>query len=111
MYDSPIKVFEQIPNIISEINNQKENLVYEAVAKVEVDVDKYELVKALQYDREQYSKGYSDGKIDGAREFAEWLQENVFISGETIVCGKEFTRVVGFLELYAKWQKKGKENE
>lgn len=75
MYDSPIKVFEQIPNIISEINNQKENLVYEAVAKVEVDVDKYELVKALQYDREQYSKGYSDGKIDGAREFAEWLPQ------------------------------------
>lgn len=50
-------------------------------------------------------------RLDGAREFAEWLQENVFISGETIVCGKEFTRVVGFLELYAKWQKKGKENE
>lgn len=75
MYDSPIKVFEQIPNIISEINNQKENLVYEAVTKVGVDVDKNELLKALQYDREQYSKGYSDGKSDGAREFAEWCEE------------------------------------
>lgn len=52
-------------------------------------------------------------RADGAKEFSEWLQENVFIdteSGVTVVCGKEFTRVVGFLELYAEWQK-GTKNE
>lgn len=49
----------------------------------------------------------------GAKEFAEWLQENVFIdtdNGVTVVCDKEFTRIVGFLELYAEWQK-GNKNE
>lgn len=41
----------------------------------------------------------------GAEDFAKWLQENVFISGVTVICGEEFARVNGFLELYAKWQK------
>lgn len=56
---------------------------------------------------------YDRGYYQGVREFAEWLEENVFIdteSGVTVICGKEFTRVVGFLELYAEWQK-GAENE
>lgn len=57
---------------------------------------------------EIHQKAYQKGYKQGARDFAEWLQENVFIdaeSGITIVCGKEFTRVVGFLELLSEWQK------
>lgn len=100
MYDSPITVFEQIPNIISEINNQKDNLVYEAVAKVGVDVDKDELVKALQYDREQYSKGYSDGKVEGGREFAELLDNNADIGIYDYYGNK-----ISAIDLLAEWQK------
>lgn len=33
-----------------------------AIRKVGVNVDKSELIKALQYDRDQYAKGYEDGK-------------------------------------------------
>lgn len=33
-----------------------------AIRKVGVNVDKGELIKALQYDRNQYEKGYEDGK-------------------------------------------------
>ena len=35
-----------------------------AIRKVGVNVDKGELIKALQYDRNQYAKGYKDGKND-----------------------------------------------
>ncbi len=45
-------------------------MVMKAVRKVGVNVDKGELIKALQYDRDQYTKGYEDGKneiLDGIR--------------------------------------------
>lgn len=104
MYESPIKIYEQIGDIISEFTKQRENLVFESVAKVGIDVDKNELIRALQYDREQYSKGYSDGKADGAREFAEWCYIN----------GKDFSNMRLHNEpcyvdiALAEWQK-GKE--
>lgn len=55
MYESPIDI------IYGEIQTQIENDVLKAVQRVGVNVDKEELLKALQYDREQYSKGYADG--------------------------------------------------
>jgi hypothetical protein len=53
-YQSPIEIFQ------SEIQNQIEGEIYKAVMRVGVNVDKDELVKALQYDRGQYQKGYDD---------------------------------------------------
>ena len=41
---------------------EDENMVMKAIRKVGVNVDKGELIKALQYDRNQYEKGYEDGK-------------------------------------------------
>ena len=43
---------------------EDENMVMKAVRKVGVNVDKGALIKALQYDRNQYTKGYEDGKND-----------------------------------------------
>ena len=31
---------------------------------MDIDIDKYELAKALQYDRDQYNKGYHDAKAE-----------------------------------------------
>lgn len=64
MYESPINLF--ISDIASEIDKQIEATVVTAVQKVGIDVDKDELVKALDYDRKQYKKGYEDGYVDGA---------------------------------------------
>lgn len=59
MYESPIEViFGEIQNKVSE---DLEGLVYQAIQNVHVNVDKEELIKALNYDREQYEKGYRDG--------------------------------------------------
>lgn len=58
MYESPINfIFDDIQ---MQIVRQQENEAYMAVQKCGVDVDKEELKRALQYDREQYEKGYED---------------------------------------------------
>ncbi len=54
-YKSPIEIWQ------SEIEMQMEGEVSKACRRVGVQVDKEELLKALQYDREQYKKGYQDG--------------------------------------------------
>lgn len=78
MYNSPIEICRTVEDIIQKVNEETDNQVYEAVFRCGVNVDKDELIKALQYDREQYAKGYADG----AREFAERLktkQEEAYI--------------------------------
>ena len=56
MYKSPIEV------ITTQLNSQIENEVLKAVQNIAVNIDKDELLKALQYDRNQYEQGYIDGK-------------------------------------------------
>ena len=53
-YQSPIEVIQ------TQMRNQIEGEIYKAVMNVGVNIDKEELLKALQYDREQYQKGYKD---------------------------------------------------
>jgi hypothetical protein len=67
MYESPIKLIRQMDTEI-------ENELFKAVLKVGVDVNQEELIKALQYDRDQYKKGYNDG----VKEFAERVKILLF---------------------------------
>lgn len=53
-YQSPIEVFQ------TQIKSQIDGEIYKAVMKVGINVNKDELLKALQYDRDQYQKGYID---------------------------------------------------
>ena len=63
MYESPIeKVCSDIINQI--INQDEENLLYQVNQVVGYRIDKDELLKALQYDRQQYAKGYEAGRTD-----------------------------------------------
>lgn len=59
MYESPINIIYQ--DIEMQIVKQLEHTVVEAIRKCDVVVVKDELIKALNYDRNQYSKGYKDG--------------------------------------------------
>lgn len=61
MYESPIEI------ICNEIVKQQENDVYQAVQQYGITVDKEELLKALRYDREQYTRGYNDA-LDEVKE-------------------------------------------
>lgn len=68
MYESPVNV------ICDEMRTQIEGDVFKAIQNVGINVDKDKLIKALQYDRQQYEKGYADGYAKGIDEFAERLK-------------------------------------
>lgn len=55
-YQSPIEM------IYHDIQMHFEDEVCKAVQQVDIHVDKEELIKALQYDREQFAKGYANAK-------------------------------------------------
>ena len=58
MYESPIEII--MTDIQHQIAEQQEEQIYKAVVSVGINVDKKELLRALQYDRGQYSRGYVD---------------------------------------------------
>ena len=62
MYKSPIEI------IYGQMETQMEGDILRAVQKYGINVDKEELIRALQYDRNQYEKGYADGKADAMAE-------------------------------------------
>ena len=59
MYESPIKI------IAGKIQTQIDDEIYRAVQNVGINVDREELLKALEYDRGQYEKGWEEGFQDG----------------------------------------------
>ncbi len=62
MYESPIELL--VTEIQHQIVKQQDEEIYKAVLNYVPNVDKEELLRALQYDRDQYEKGYADGKRD-----------------------------------------------
>ena len=56
-YDVPITITQQVTNSIS---RKVDDEIYKAVLNIGVDVDRDELLRALNYDRQQYQKGYDD---------------------------------------------------
>lgn len=73
MYESPINFI--FGDIQTQIVKQQENEAYMAVQKCGVDVDKEELMRALQYDREQYEQGYEDAVNDITNSIIKKLRE------------------------------------
>ena len=60
-YQSPIEI------ISKEIESKIENDTFSIIQEYGINVDKEELLKALRYDREQYSKGYADAIKDHSK--------------------------------------------
>lgn len=58
-YKSPIEVY--MTQIQYEREKTIEGEVFNAIQKLDIAVAKDELIKALNYDRQQYDKGYEDG--------------------------------------------------
>lgn len=84
-YKSPIEVF------YSDVQLQFEDNVYKAVQAVDIHVDRDELIKALQYDRQQYEKGWHDALLKEQ----EAVTPKVSMSGlwyECPACGRHLTK-------------------
>lgn len=58
MYESPIRIIER------ELTSKIENDIVTVVKSYGIEVNKVELERALRYDREQYEKGFDDGRKD-----------------------------------------------
>ena len=56
MYKSPIKI------ITGQIKTNYEDAIYRAVQNVGINIDREELLKALEYDRGQFEKGFKEGE-------------------------------------------------
>ena len=84
MYESPIKI------ITGQIKTKYEDEIYRAVQNVGINVDREELLKALEYDRGQYATGFEDGSKHTMRQIKdlmpEWLytalKENLMKAGD-----------------------------
>ena len=68
-WESPISITEEICREMAEAYDA---YIVEEVRKVIPHIDKEELVKALEYDRGQYEKGYADGK-ESAVKHGHWI--------------------------------------
>jgi hypothetical protein len=73
MYKAPIELISSPPKF--DIDGE----IYKAVVQCGISIDKDELIRALQYDRGQYNKGYADAKTEVAREIFEEI-DPVFMS-------------------------------
>ena len=58
MYESPIEMV--FSDLVSDAVKKADEYIVANVQQVGVKVDKDELVKALEFDREQYEKGWND---------------------------------------------------
>ena len=76
-YKSPIKLLcdDMMHSIEIKVREHNEMQIMAAVNQV-VSVDKEELIKALNYDRHQYEKGYADAKAEFQRPTSEWVLDS-----------------------------------
>lgn len=80
MYESPINL--KIEEFVDNVQRATQNQILYKVREI-VDVDRDELIRALKYDRDQYYKGFKDGKRAGWISVKERLPEE---HGEYLVC-------------------------
>lgn len=108
-YQSPVEISTQ------NIREKFEGDVMRIIHSYGINVDKDELVKALQYDREQYKQGFADGsklrtdviKAEVAREIFEEINYILFDYESAIQ--KEYRNA--FEERFAELKKKYTEGE
>lgn len=105
MWESPVNIYETISDMVE--NEMEGKIIVEIKKQLGIDINKEELIKALQYDRNQYDKGYQDGFNANKwvavserlpKEDGEYLlfgkidedEENYIFIGEYDSCGEQF---------------------
>ena len=69
MYESPIKI------ITGQIKTNYEDEIFRAIQNIGINVDREELLKALEYDRGQYEEGFREGEKHTLRQIKNLLPE------------------------------------
>lgn len=60
MYESPINITELTRGLQEQVQQDRDRKIIESIWECGIEVNKEELIKALKYDRDQYTKGYND---------------------------------------------------
>ena len=82
-WESPLtKIYGDMHNKI--IRQDEENCTFVIEQALGYKVDKDELIKALQYDREQYDKGYRDGVKEKFIEELVKIKEKIDIECDSV---------------------------
>ena len=74
MYESPIVMVQKTIN--QQMRKEEDKWICEIEQKVGFHIDKQELIKALNYDRNSYNKGFEDG-YNQAKERIEDLEREL----------------------------------
>lgn len=83
MYKSPIEI------ITGKMQTQIDDEIYRAVQNVGVNVNKEELLKALEYDRGQYEEGFREGEKYVLRHLRNLLPEWLYTAiKENLIKGR-----------------------
>lgn len=99
MYESPITMY--MKDIQEQINKQTEEESMIVINQtVGFDVDKEELIKALQYDREQYEKGYRDCKNDILDKVKQAREEIIATNDSTLAIVEILDNLIAESENY-----------
>lgn len=97
-YKSPIEVIQ------TQLHNSIEGEIYKAVIGVGVHVDKEELMKALQYDRNQYIKGYKDRDQEIVRcQECKHGEPSVDIDGDPCIHCRNRLTGIGNINIQPEW--------
>lgn len=93
MYNSPISIphgpleLEYIDKYLKSTSSAEEHYIAARVrSTLGVNIDRDELIKALNYDRQQYEKGYEDGKRDAVKQGRWDILEDDYMGLTLIKC-------------------------
>ena len=107
-YHPPIEL------IYDKVTMDVEDDVVTAVQRLNINVNKEELLKALEYDRGQYEKGYADAMAEAIP--VEWINKrlddlNEYIDehGENHMVLSKIQEAICFSRLLADWREQRKE--
>lgn len=97
-YQSPVQIISQ------GFRTALEDDVMKAIHSYGIYVDKDELIKALQYDRDQYERGFADG-CAGYHKQSEWISVDEALpkQWETVLVCCEGEVSVDFISSSGRW--------
>ena len=89
-YESPIKMY--IGQMVEQLEKAREDEIIHTIhEQYAIDVNKEELIKALNYDRDQYNKGFQAGYERARTNFSpkqgEWIDDDYIVGYTCSVCG------------------------
>lgn len=84
-YESPIT---RIQNQLLEemVKKEEDQFMCEVRQTIGYNIDKSELIKALNYDRDQYGRGYQDGKSAGYRQAEKEKRKGYWLDVGSLSC-------------------------